>query len=278
MSLSTSTGVRATSRRRRRTARDALGDLAADRGALKYLVGRDLKVKYETSLLGYLWSVLEPLLLTAVYYVVFSLVGRFAIEDYPLYLIAGMLPWLWVASTVNAATTAMTRQARLIKRVRLPREVFPFSVVVAKGSEYVASYLVILLFAAIAQRPPTWAILLQPLVVLLQGVALTGVALLLSSINVMLRDVQRLVRIVLRVVFYLSPIVYPVSLVAERGYLDLYRLNPLVGIIELHRWAWFAEFPPGPGNVVAAVIGSFVLLAVGWTTFSRLERAVLKEL
>jgi ABC-2 type transport system permease protein len=255
--------------------------ILARRQVLGHLVGRDVKVKYGSSVLGYFWSVLEPLMLTAVYYFVFSFIARFDIEDYPLFLIAAMLPWLWLNATVHAATKSLTGQARLITKIRLPREIFPLAVVGAKGFEFVASLLVLGVFAVLAQRPPSRFLLALPLAVALQVVLLTGVALLLASVNTVLRDVERLVRIALRAMFYLSPVVYPLSLVAARlpePVFLVYLLNPVVGIVELYRAVWFPDLFPGWGPVLGSAGVSVLALAVGWAVFVRLEPIVLKEL
>ena len=256
------------------------------REVLGQMVGRDIRVKYGSSALGYFWSLLEPLMLTGVYYLVFTFLlsrARFGIEDYALFLILGVLPWLWVSSTVGASMRAMKNQARLITKVRIPREIFPLGVVGAKTFEFLASCLVITFVAAVAKAPPTLNILYFPVAFLLEIMLLTGLALFLSALNVMLRDVERLTRIILRVGFYMSAVVFPVSRITESERLPewgkiLYQSNPLIGIFSLYRSIFYPNEFPSAVALTASAVGAILMLVVGYWTFVRLEPAVLKEL
>lgn len=263
-----------------------LAAVAARRQVLAQLAGRDLRVKYGSSVLGYFWSLIEPLMLTAVYYVFFTVLlgrARFGIEHYELFLMLGVLPWLWVASTVNASMRALRSQSKLITKVRLPREVFPLGVVLAKAFEFVASWLVIALLAALAGFAPTQNILYLPLVVLLQLVLLTGLSLLLSSVNVMVRDLEQMSRIITRAGFYLSPVIYPVTRFLETDRLPewtkvVYQSNPLVGIFGFYRSIFYPEFFPTTTMILSTVVGSVAVFVIGYATFIWLEPRVLKEL
>jgi ABC-2 type transport system permease protein len=125
-----------------------------------------------------------------------------------------------------------------------------------------------------------WHLLAIPLAVVLQGIFLTGVALLLSSINVMLRDVERFMRLVQRLIFYGTPIIYPIDRVENSlgDWVWIYKLNPLVGILELHHSAWYPHAFPSPTLLAVCVAGCLVTFVVGWLVFRRLEPSVLKEL
>ncbi len=262
-------------RRRRPSAR--VREVLRRRQVLRLLISRDLKVKYERSLLGYLWSMLEPLLLTSIYYFVFTRIVPSRIDNYPLFLVSVLLPWLWVNATITDATRALTSQSKLLTTMNLPREVFPLAVVGGKAVEFAASVPVLVLFAAVAGVGPSRYVLALPLALLLQLVLLAGISFFLASVNTLLRDVQRVIRVALRALFYLSPVVYALDRV-PRGFRTLYEINPLVGIFQLHRAVWFpAEFPSW-GLVGVSAAGSVVIFVVGWATFIRLEPAILKEL
>lgn len=256
------------------------------REVLGQLVGRDIRVKYGSSVLGYFWSLLEPLMLTAVYYLVFTFLlsrARFGIENYALFLILGVLPWLWVSSTVGASMRAMKNQARLITKVRIPREIFPLGVVGAKTFEFIASWLVIAFIAAIASSAPNLNLLYVPVAFVLEIMLLTGLAFFLSAVNVLLRDVERLTRIILRVGFYASAVVFPVSRITQSDRLPewgklLYQSNPLIGIFSLYRSAFYPSEFPSTTAITASVVGAIAMLIIGYWTFVKLEPAVLKEL
>ncbi|MDP9405373.1 MAG: ABC transporter permease [Actinomycetota bacterium] len=252
------------------------------RQVLQHVIGRDVRVKYGSSLLGYFWSILEPLMLTAVYFFVFSVIVRFQVENYALFLVCALMPWHWVQAVVGASTKALVGQSRLITKVNVPREIFPLGVVGAKTFEFLMSLLVVFVFAAVSRVAPGRYLALVPVAILLQLVLLTGVALFLSSVTVLLRDVERLTRIVLRALFYLSPIIYPVGRVLQASIPEwlktVYGLNPLVGILSLYRAPFYPEQLPGVSVLAAAVVGPLLMFALGYWTFVRLEPAILKEL
>lgn len=260
--------------------------IVAHRSVLKLLIARDLKVKYEKSVLGYVWSILEPLLLALVYYFVFGVIMGVGTEDYLVYLLAGLLPWLWASSTINASTGALTGQARLIKTSSVPREIWVLRLVGAKWVDFLLSLPVLVLFAILYRRAPHLGHLaLLPFVMVVQATLLTGIALLLSAISVMFRDVKNIVKIVMRLLFYFSPILYGFEKIQKLPdvIVRFYTLNPFVGILELNRAVWFPDELHKAGiswaaAVVPTIVLTGVLFAVGWTVFARLERAVLKEL
>lgn len=257
------------------------------RDALRLLVRRDLTVKYQQSILGYFWTLLEPLAIAVTYWFVFGVLYNTRVgpegEDYVLFLVSGLFAWIWVSSVLGEATVALTTQHRLITTIKVPREVFPIGRVVSKFVEYLAAMPVLIIVAIIfkAQFGPN--LLFLPLAVLLQMIFLIGLSLLLSSLNVMLRDVERFMRLLQRVLMYALPVIYPLSKVVDSSLpqwvKSLYELNPLVGIFELHHAAWLpSEGVPHPGLIAYATFGSLIMLLVGWLVFRRLEPAVLKEL
>ncbi|GAB3817250.1 ABC transporter permease [Micromonospora zhanjiangensis] len=270
----------------------AVADVWSHRNALRLLVRRDLAVKYQASVLGYFWSLIEPLAIGAIYWFVFGVLYGTGKRDgvapdiagsYPLYLISGIFAWQWINSAVGEATTALTGQARLITTMKVPREVFPFGRVVGRFAEYLAGVPVLIVVAIwFGQLSFGWHLLALPLAVLLTFTLLIGVALLLSSLNVLLRDIDRFMRLVLRAMFYATPIIYPLSLVQHSGmpgWLRIaYECNPLVGILQLFRAVWYPGQFPSTGVLLSSLVGSLVVLLAGFWVFRRLEPAVLKEL
>ncbi|MFD0784834.1 ABC transporter permease [Micromonospora azadirachtae] len=268
--------------------------LWSHRNSLRILVKRDLAVKYQQSALGYVWSLIEPLGMGAIYWFVFGVLysrdtGRHlgeAAESYPLFLITGIFAWMWTSSALSEATNALTGQARLITTMNVPRQVFPIGRVTGRFAEYLAGLPVLVAVAvayAVHGRVDLgWSLLALPLAVLVQGTLLFGLALLLSAFNVLMRDVERFMRLIIRVLFYATPIIYPLSLVRDSdlpGWLKIvYELNPLVGIFQLHHSIWYANEFPNARLLGTTVGGSLLVLALGWWSFRRLEPAVLKEL
>jgi ABC-2 type transport system permease protein len=257
------------------------------RGVLGLLVRRDLTVKYQQSVLGYLWSLIEPLAIAATYWFVFGVLYKTRVgeagESYLLFLASGLFAWIWINSVMGEATTALTTQARLITTIKVPREVFPIGRVFGKFFEYLAALPVLVLIAVLNHAKLGPHLLLLPVAILLQMLFLIGLSLMLASLNVMLRDVERFVRLLQRVLFYALPIIYPLRIVTHSSMpqwvKDAYQLNPLVGIFELHHAAWLPSMGMPPAKLlIAAVAGSLIMFIGGWLIFRRLEPAVLKEL
>lgn len=253
----------------------------AHRRVLWLLVRRDLKVRYAGSVLGYLWTVLDPLMMTGVYWFVFAVVfHRRGVGEQPyiLFLMLGLLSWQWFSSTVTETSRALTSEARLVRSTRLPREIWVLKVVGSKGVEFLFSLPVVALFMILYRKPPSWEIVLLPVAIVLQAILLTGIGLLLGATTVLVRDLQRVVRIGLRVMFYLSPVIYSVRNVPHGVLRELFSLNPMTGIIELYRAMAFGGAFAGWHVVAAAAVISVLMLLWGASVFRRLESPVLKEL
>lgn len=256
------------------------------REVLALLIRRDLKVKYQQSILGYVWTLLEPLAFAMIYWFVFGVLfggGRKSPPggDYILFLVSGFLAWQWFNSNVAESTGALRKQAKLITTMKVPREVFPIGQVGAKIIEFLLSLPVLVIFFFVGHGHLSSDIIWFPVAMAMQIVLLTGVTLLMSSLNIVLRDVERIVRIIIRALFYLSPVIYPYHLVmthAPGPVKVIYELNPMVGILQLYHSAFFpTEFPPARLFSIS-IAGCLVILVFGWWLFKKLEPSVLKEL
>ncbi|NIH67598.1 ABC transporter permease [Modestobacter marinus] len=263
--------------RRRGPARRVVA-LWGRRRALRLLVARDLKVRYASSSLGYLWSVLEPLLMAGIYWFVFTQVFARSVgaEPYIVFLLAGLLPWTWFNTAVGDTAKALRSDAKLVRSTNVPREIWVLRVVVSKGIEFVLSLPVLFLFALVQAASVNWRILLLVPAVLLQATLLLGLGLMLAPMIVLVRDLERVVRIALRLGFYASPVIFAVSDVPG-PWAGLFALNPLSGIFELCRAGFFPE-QLNWAHVGVSVVFSLAVLAGGWAVFARLERTVLKEI
>ncbi|MEO7421032.1 MAG: ABC transporter permease [Ornithinibacter sp.] len=254
------------------------------REILGTLVERDLRVRYSRSVLGYVWTVLDPLLMATVYFVVFTFVfdagKRVADTPYFLYLLSGLLGWQWFTGSVNDTTKSLIQEAKLVRSTNLPREVWVIRCVIAKGVEYLLSLPIligfVIYYVARGQAHLDLELVLFPLGLVIQFVLLVGLGLLLAPITVLATDMQRVVRIVLRFMFYLSPVLYGAHAVPEQLRAVLV-FNPLNGILSLYRGGLF-ERSVNWVDVGVSVGTALVLLVAGLTVFARLERAVLKEI
>jgi ABC-2 type transport system permease protein len=251
------------------------------RRILRLLVTRDIKVRYAGRVLGYLWTVIEPLANAAIYwFVVTKIIHR--VIGYPpfiLFLVAGQLSWFWISGSVNGALGALKGESALVRSSNLPREIFVLRVVVSRGVMYVFSLPVLVIFALAYQKPITIYILLLPLAVLLTVVLSTGIGLILAPAAVLVPDVTSVVRIVMRVLFFGSPVLYSVYFAASRlhSLAAIVYWNPISGIMILYRVMFFKQEMDW-AVVWHSVVISFVILAIGLWAFNRMERPMLKEL
>ncbi len=246
--------------------------------ALWLLAKRDLKVRYSTSLLGYVWSVLDPLLMSAIYWFVFTQVFHRGINDSPyiVFLLTALLPWTWFTNTVSDSTRAFIRGAKLIRTTRIPRTIWVTSLVLAKGIEFLASIPVLIFFAILTGATLRVEALWSLLAIVLQAILITGVGLAVAPLVVFFRDLERAVKLILRFMFYASPIIY--GLRDLHGTLHfLAAFNPLSGILSLYRASFFAD-QLDPFTVVMSAVLSLAVFAIGLTIFKRAERSVLKEI
>lgn len=249
--------------------------------SLWLLSARDLRVRYSTSALGYLWSVLDPLVMSGIYWFVFTQVfqrGDIGASPYIVFLITGLLPWVWFNSAVSDLTKAFQRDARLVRSTSIPRSIWVNRIVLSKGVEFAFSVPVLILFAvfAVPRVELNWLILLFPAGVVLQTVLLVGLGLLVAPLCALWGDLERTTRLILRALFYASPIIYGLPDLPS-PFREIAVFNPLSGIFSAYRAGLFPEeFDPAAFGIAAAM--SFAFLALGVLVFRRLEPAVLKEL
>ena len=191
--------------------KEFLSELYNYRELLQELIKRDLRVKYRKSVLGYLWSLLNPLLMMMVVSTVFSYVFRFDIENYPVYLITGQTLFNFFQEATNMAMTSITNSASLIKKVYLPKQVFPVSRILSSFVTFLFSLLAIVIIMILTRVKITWTILLFPLPLLYILVFSIGLGLLLSIMSTYFRDVYYLWGIFITAWMYFTPIFYPTA-------------------------------------------------------------------
>ena len=248
------------------------------RQILWLLTSRDLKVRYSTSALGYVWSILDPLVMAGIYFFVFQVVFRRSVGDDPyiVFLLSGLLPWMWFTGAVSDSTRAFLREAKLVRSTKIPRTILVLRLVASKGIEFALSLPVLALFAVLGGAQLHWQVVFFPVAMALQAVLVAGVGLLVAPLVVFFRDLERATKLALRFLFYASPIIYGTRDLPESLHL-LAAFNPLSGIFGLYRSAFFPE----QLDLTEALVGAgmcVLLLAVGLAVFRSSERAVLKEI
>jgi ABC-type polysaccharide/polyol phosphate export permease len=260
--------------------------LIARRRILGLLIARDLKVKYSDSTLGYFWTVLEPLLMAGVYWFVFTKIfprGGAARDPYIVFLLAGLLPWQWANAVIIGAARSIAGEAKLVRSVDVPREIWVLRTVGSKYFEFLFSLPVVIFFMIILHKGGNRYLVLIPVAMLLQWIALVGIALILAPVTVMMTDVERLVRIVVRMLFYLCPVLYSKSAILDNKSLpavvkQIYEYNPFTTILSLYRGGVYRAELPSVDIALKGTMVSVALFFIGVWVFRRMEPAVLKEI
>jgi len=244
------------------------------------LTSRDLKVRYTTSALGYLWSILDPLLMAGIYWFVFVKVFQRDVpgqEPYIVFLISGLLPWTWFNGSISDSTRAFISEGKLIRSTTIPRTIWVGRIVLSKGIEFLASIPVLIAFALIFGAPVHWQAVLWIPAILLQATLTFGLGLIIAPLVVFFRDLERAVKLILRLLFYASPIIYGLNDL-EKLHLTFWgAFNPLSGIIGLYRSAFFPQ-DLNWFDVAVSVGMTALIVVVGVLVFRRTIRAVLKEI
>ena len=253
------------------------------RHSLWLLTTRDLKVRYSTSFLGYFWSILDPLVMAAIYWFVFTVIFQRGVghEPYIVFLLTALLPWTWFNGSISDSTRAFTKEAKLIRSTRIPRTIWVARLVLSKGIEFLVSIPVIIFFAllSLGTRDPARLqieVLLVPLAIVMQAVLTLGVGLIVAPLVVFFRDLERAVKLGLRFMFYASPVVYGLVDVPQE-YRPLAAFNPMTGILSLYRSAFFPRELDWFDVIVSAIL-SLVILGSGLLIFRRTIKTVLKEI
>lgn len=204
------------------------------RSLLEELTARDVKIKYKHSVLGVLWTLLNPLLMMLVLSAVFSNLFRFDIENFSLYILSGQVIFNFFNDATTNAMTAIVGNAALIKKVYVPKYMFVLSRVISSFINLLASFAALIIVMIITRAELHWTVLLSFVPMLLVVFMALGIGLMLSTVTVKFRDMMHLYSVLMTVLLYLTPVIYPVSILPEWLY-DLVMLNPLTVVITMFR-------------------------------------------
>lgn len=276
-----------------------IAELWRQRALVFTLVKRDLKVRYKASALGFLWSFGRPLGLMLILWFVFSQIVRVdrVHQDlpYPLQLLAGLLPWMFLTGTLFEAQNAILANESIVKKVAVPTVAFPAATVLGNLVHTLLAFAVLFAMIAAAGAPVGWEVILLPVVLLIQTVLLLGLSLILSSLQVFYRDVGSISELAITMWFYATPIIYPVQMAREKLRDDgaeqlywLYLLNPMTPLVCAYRRVLYGPLLREHGREIddrtllmglaASALTACLLLAVGSALFRRLSRRFADEL
>jgi lipopolysaccharide transport system permease protein len=247
------------------------------RELLFFLVWRDVKVRYKQTALGVAWIVLQPVISTVVFTVLFGILLDVPSGGvpYPVFALAGLVPWTYFAGSLTRSSTSLVGSAHLITKVYFPRLIIPISGVLSGLVDFGVTFAVLVVLMIIYRITPTWGVLLLPAFLLLAMATALGFGLWLSALNVRYRDVNYLVPFMVQIWMYLTPVVYGVTLIPEQ-YRWLLALNPMTAVVEGFRWALLGGAAPAsqtaPWVLAVSVAIVAIVLVSGLFFFRSTER------
>ncbi len=247
------------------------------RELLKTSIKKDIRGKYKSSILGVLWSFLNPLLQLAVYAIVFPLIMKSNIPNYTVFVCCGLIPWTFFSTAISRTSFVMVENANIIKKVYFPREILPISIVTSEMVNFIISTIIILAFVIAYGIGFSWYIVFYPVILIIQYILLIGISLLVSSITVYIRDLQHFIGILLQLLFYATPIVYGLDIIPQ-SFRWILKINPMSYIIDGYRSIFYYQRMPdfvGLGIVLAI---SVILCIIGYLIFNKLQKRFAEEL
>jgi lipopolysaccharide transport system permease protein len=249
-----------------------LRELAEYRELAAFLVWRDIKVRYKQTALGIAWAVLQPLLTMIIFTIVFGRIARLPSDGvpYPLFTLAGLLPWQMFASALTGSAASVVGSAGLLTKVYFPRLIVPLAAALATLVDFVVAFLLLAALMLYYGVAPPAAIVTLPLFVALALAAALGVGLWFAALNVRYRDVQYVLPFVVQLWLFASPVAYSASLIQSPVLRTIFALNPMFGVTQGFRWALLGAPAPGP-EMWPSVAVAAALLVSGLFFFRRME-------
>jgi lipopolysaccharide transport system permease protein len=239
-----------------------------------FLARRDVAIRYKQSAIGVAWVVLQPVLLAIVFSVFLGLLAKVPSDygvPYPVFAVAGLVVWLFFSLGVSRAADSAVSSGNLISKVWFPRIVIPVAAVLPPAMDFVIAFFVVVVTMLVYGVTPSPAIVLMPLMIPLVLALALGLGIWLAALNVKYRDVGVAVPFLIQVGLFVTPIIYPYSLVPANVH-ALYALNPMVGVLELYRWMLFPNAPFPGWLLIVPVAVAAIALFTGSRYFQNAER------
>lgn len=253
-------------------------ELYAYRQMIFSLVKKDLRGRYKGSVLGFLWTFINPLFQLIVYTVVFSFILKTNIERYYLYLFVGLIPWIFFSSSITVGAASVVAQKDLIKKIYFPRMVIPISYVTSCFVNMLLCFIVIfavIIFSGVGVN--FLALLTLPVIMAVEYLLALGMALLASAVTVYFRDLEHILGIISMAWMYMTPIMYDKAIVPER-LLPVFNLNPMTHVIECYRDVLYHKEIPDLTSLLSAAGLGILFLFIGCIVFSKLQKHFAEEL
>lgn len=245
---------------------------------LTELIHRELRSKYKGSVLGFLWTYINPLCQIVVYAFFFSMIFRSGIECFYLYLIVSMFPWYFFSNGTLQGLGSVRFQGELVKKIYFPRQILPIVSVSVNLINMLISFVIVYSVLLVSGWGIDWSIQIYIIpVILIEYLFTLGLAFLLSAVEVYFRDIEHILSVIMMVWMYVTPMFYSISSVPEQ-YINMFKINPMLYIVGMYQQILYYKTPPLKEYLLISLIISFCMLIIGWFVFGRLEKRFAEEL
>lgn len=254
-----------------------MGELGKARAVLWQLVRQQLILRYRRTALGYLWTLISPLLMMSVTAVVFSTLFKLDLKSYTVFLFAGMIPWNCFSAIVSQSGGSLINNEGLIKKIYLPKLIFPLSVALGVLIDSILSFFALFLIIMAVGAELSWAILFIPIAYILLFMFAAGLGFIISIATVFFRDLQHVIVIVMQAWFYLTPVMYKYDALAGK-LTEFIKWNPLVPFIELFRAPLYSASLPSTSTILVCLAYTMTSLVAGSLFFFFQEKKIVFRL
>lgn len=255
-----------------------LNEIYAYRQMIYSLVKRDLRGRYKGSVLGFLWTFLNPLFQLIVYTLVFSIILKTGISNYYLFLFVALVPWLFFSTSLTAGSSCIWAQQDMVKKIYFPREVLPISFVISQFINMLLTFIIIFIVVIISGVGIDFiALLYLPIIMLIEFILALGITMLSSALTVYFRDLEYILGIISMAWMYLTPIMYSQESVPDK-IKPIFNLNPISPVIMAYRDILYYKQVPDMSTLLQAVLMGIIVLVIGCFSFSKLKRHFAEEL
>lgn len=244
---------------------------------LRHLVWRDFILRYKQSVLGILWSLVLPLAQLMVLVFLFQSVVPLNIPAYPAFVFSALLPWTWFSSCLSSACSLFIANRDLVRRPHFAPASLMVVNTLSNGITFLAALPILIIVQAAYGIAFTPALLLLPLLLLIQGVLTVGISLIIATLNVFYRDVQHIITVVLSLLFYLTPVFYRPQSVADH-YQIIYKLNPIALLIQSYRSIFFYGIAPDTSSLLLVSVVSIVICRLGYIVYNSQQHTIIDEI
>jgi ABC-2 type transport system permease protein len=256
---------------------NGLKELYSYREMLSNLVKKDLRTRYKGSVLGFLWTFVNPLLQLIVYTMVFSIIMKVSINKFYMYLFIALVPWIFFTTSIQGSAASIISNKDLIKKIYFPRIIIPISVVNGAFMNMVFSMVIVFIALIVSGIGLSKYIFVLPIIMIIEYLFTLGLSFVFSALNVYFRDLEHILGIIIMGWFYLTPIVYTTDMVPEK-YLGLFNLNPMVPIMEVYRDILYYKQAPNFNGFGSIFIFSIIMIIMGYLIFQKLQKNFVEEL